>query len=217
MDLARVLARRVERLEQCCDDHTTKIRELEGILRRTRSQDQSPKSGAIFPSIRSVDTAVVTPSRPQAEAVITPSIPVDTQPKSILAKPVPEHIPMTSRMGLDDDPRIQFFISQSELYQVSGHSPASHYLNLDETNTKYYYRKIGGKLEPLGKFKKLIWPHNQFQAASWNGINVYTIIFDKAQIKSEDGDELYYTDKPPTEGRGGRKTRRNKKRNSFKK
>jgi hypothetical protein len=254
MDLARVLARRVERLEHCCEEHTTKIRELEGILRRTRPQNQTPKSGASFPAIRSVDMAVVTPSRPQAEAVITPPIPVDTQPKSILTKPVPEHIPIRIGLGDDEFEKIKFNLHIRKRRITSGIDHVLDSLLIIDPPPpwgttlldKIYSQSYEGKNFEL--FDKLYELYNEVKSMARFYYDLGNIeLSEKIRLEAEHiFDELkqyedMYQDKwlklntmrVPTAkahsplfshpggyksyARGGRKTRRNKKRNSFKK
>lgn len=75
------------------------------------------------------------------------------------------------------------------------------YIPSGENNTKYYYRKNGDNLEPLGKFTRLDLPVNQAKSSGYKGYLKYTITFDRSQSISNDaGDELYYTDEPPADG-----------------
>ena len=112
----------------------------------------------------------------------------------MLLKPIPEHIKLNPyKGGLDDDPRWVFFRHQKGITQPIPSEGI--YLNSDENNTNYYYRKNGDKLEHLGKFTKLYMPSNQHGSNVFKGYLIYTIFFDKQNIISDAGDKLYYTDK----------------------
>jgi hypothetical protein len=117
----------------------------------------------------------------------------------MLLKPVPKHIKLNPyNGGLDDDPRWVFFRHQEGVTQPS---LSEHiYIPSGENNTKYYYRKNGDNLEPLGKFTKLDMPVNQHTSNVFKGYLIYTIFFDRQNIISNAGDELYYTDEPPAAG-----------------
>ena len=117
----------------------------------------------------------------------------------MLLKPVPKHIKLNPyNGGLDDDPRWVFFRHQEGVTQPS---LSEHiYIPSGENNTKYYYRKNGDNLEPLGKFTKLDMPVNQHRSNAFKGYLVYTIDFDRQNIISDASDELYYTDEPPAAG-----------------
>ena len=116
----------------------------------------------------------------------------------MLLKPVPEHIKLNPHIGgLVDDPRWVFFTHQEGVTRPSLSELI--YIPSGE-NTKYYYRKNGDNLEPLGKFTKLDMPVNQHRSNAFKGYLIYTIFFDRQNIISDSGDELYYTDEPPAAG-----------------
>ena len=119
----------------------------------------------------------------------------------MLLKPVPKHIkinPYRHDQALSSDPRWVFFWHQEGVTQPS---QLEHiYIPSGENNTKYYYRKNGDNLEPLGKFTKLDMPVNQARSSAFKGYLIYTIFFDRQNIISDAGDELYYTDEPPAAG-----------------
>jgi len=117
-----------------------------------------------------------------------------------MLKRVPQNIRMDPyKSGFDDDPRFVFFKRQGQRARFGAIVPHI-YLNSGENNTNYYYRRIGDQLEPLGKFTKLDLPSNQHQDGAFKGYLKYTIDFDRGQIISDAGDELYYTDYPPAAG-----------------
>ena len=116
----------------------------------------------------------------------------------MLLKPIPEHIKLNPyNSASDDDPRWVFFRYQKGITQPIPSEGI--YLHSGENNTNYYYRKNGDKIEHLGKFIKLYMPFNQHGSNVFKGYLIYTIFFDKQNIISDAGDELYYTDKPPSE------------------
>jgi hypothetical protein len=117
----------------------------------------------------------------------------------MLLKKVPDHINLTLYRNLSDDPRWVFFQNQGERQKQGAIIPHI-YIPSGENNTKYYYRRIGDQLEPLGKFTKLELEANQHLSGGWKGHNEYTISFDRQQIISAAGDELYYTYEPPAAG-----------------
>ena len=149
-----------------------------------------------------------------------------------MLKKVPDHINLTLYRNLSDDPRWVFFQNQGER-QKHGSIIPHIYIPSGENNTKYYYRRIGDQLEPLGKFTKLELEANQQLSGTWKGHSEYTISFDRQQIISAVGDELYYTDDSPAAGsvpltianiptdvsvsKGGKKTEKNRKQKKYRK
>ena len=117
----------------------------------------------------------------------------------MLLKKVPAHSFIKPYHNLSDNPRWVFFQIQGERQKQGALIPHI-YIPSGENNTKYYYRKNGDQLEPLGKFTKLEMESNQHLSGMWKGYPVYTIDFDRGQSISDAGDELYYTDEPPAAG-----------------
>jgi hypothetical protein len=115
---------------------------------------------------------------------------VKTSSKTYKIKPI--------QWGVGRRPKMGFFRHQEGVTQPS---LSEHiYIPSGENNTKYYYRKNGDNLEPLGKFTKLDMPVNQHRSSAFKGYLEYKIFFDRAHIISDAGDELYYTDEPPAAG-----------------
>ena len=75
--------------------------------------------------------------------------------------------------------------------------PFSIYRSL-ENNTKYYYRRDGNTLVPVGKFVETRMVPNQHRSNMFRGFLEYQIFFDSGYYTMED--ELYYTDEEPAAG-----------------
>jgi len=133
--------------------------------------------------------------------------------RPVFLKPVPERVRTDPyRGGLEDDPRVAFFSRQDGVTTggLPGYGGHEHVIiwtfweSLGETsekNTKYYYRKNGDKLEPLGKFLRLEMAANQTRQSTlvYKGYLEYKIVFHLSVSLSDPADELYYTDNPPLE------------------
>ena len=202
------LENRLVRLENCCSDYRTQIMELEERLRRTMMnlEERLRKTNEILEERLHRSRA---PSEEKSEILedrlhrsrAPAEEKSEMENRKVVLKPVPEY--KTGGPETDSDPRMRFFKDQSEAYQ-NGHDSMD-YLNLNEHN-RYYYRRTRDeyltpldKLEPLGKFKKLVVPSNQHGVRPMLPYYMYTIFFAKKQLKCDDGDELYYTDEPPLE------------------
>jgi hypothetical protein len=113
--------------------------------------------------------------------------------RQLQLNPVPEY----KAGNIHSDPRMMFFIDQSTLYPPLGYALDTNYVNVHENN-RYYFRKVGEKLEPLGKFRKMAIPYDPHRGTVYGKpYTQYIIFFFKKNIKSDDEDELYYTDEPP--------------------
>jgi hypothetical protein len=101
---------------------------------------------------------------------------------------------------LINDPRFVFFTQQEGVMPTPKHgSNSTWYVNSVE-DTKYYYRKNGDNLEPLGKFTMIILYHNQHDRRPIIPYCFYSMYFDRQHFNNDVGDELYYTDEPPAVG-----------------
>lgn len=119
-----------------------------------------------------------------------------------MLRKVPEYTPINPFFGgFSDNPRLFFFMNQGEYVSTMdgmiSNLPFIIYRSL-VSNTKYYYRRYGDTLVPVGKFVETRMVPNQTRSNIFRGFLEYQIFFDSGYYTMED--ELYYTDEEPAAG-----------------
>jgi hypothetical protein len=221
MDLASVLVRRVERLESCCEDNKTKIRELEGQITRTRSERNT------YPEFANHATHIFTLStkriRSEVDNIYAKELNSNLRQSNISLITYPsflDEIAEGRNLAMNKiNELIKEYLYLAQLYKLAG----------DDTN----YEGMKGNAVRADTFRDAI-----MKRCEQKNRDVYELRLQQHNDEMSRTGELTPYDpyqplymqithgqSPPFSVRligshrrsGGRKTRRNKKRNSFKK